>query len=88
MTWLARRDRAPRPVQTGVSVLLAVVVAQAAVGYAQYFSDIPPLLVGIHIAGATAVFAATLVLYLSLFAESRPGEEAPADARDGVLAVA
>ncbi|MDQ1439507.1 MAG: heme a synthase [Acidimicrobiaceae bacterium] len=46
-------------------VLLAAVVAQAAVGYAQYFTRLPPLLVGIHIAGATAVWVAVLRLDLA-----------------------
>jgi cytochrome c oxidase assembly protein subunit 15 len=41
-------------------VLLLVLVAQTAVGYAQYFSDVPPLLVGIHIAGAAAVWVAVV----------------------------
>jgi cytochrome c oxidase assembly protein subunit 15 len=41
-------------------VLLFVLVAQTAVGYAQYFSDVPPVLVGIHIAGAAAVWVAVV----------------------------
>jgi cytochrome c oxidase assembly protein subunit 15 len=75
-------------VQTRVTVLLVVLVAQAGVGYVQYFSDIPPLLVGIHIAGATAVFAATLSLYLSMFEhEARmPAPETPVSPSEGVLA--
>ena len=67
MVWLLRRDRAPHAVQQRVTVLLVVLVAQAGVGYAQYFNDIPALLVGIHIAGATAVWSATVALYLGLF---------------------
>jgi cytochrome c oxidase assembly protein subunit 15 len=67
MLWLVRRDRAPRRVQSCVTVLLVVLVAQAGIGYWQYFTDIPALLVGVHVAGATAVFSTTLVLYLSLF---------------------
>jgi cytochrome c oxidase assembly protein subunit 15 len=51
-------------------VLLAAIVAQAAVGYAQYFTRLPPLLVGIHIAGATAVWIAVLRLDLAARAES------------------
>ncbi len=65
-------------------VLLVVLVAQAGVGYAQYFSDIPPLLVGIHIAGATAVWSATLVFALGCFGRTSPasaglspGEQSP-----------
>jgi cytochrome c oxidase assembly protein subunit 15 len=65
--WLVRRDRAPRAVQTRLTVLLVVLVAQAGVGYAQYFNDIPALLVGIHIAGAAAVWSATVVFGLGCF---------------------
>jgi cytochrome c oxidase assembly protein subunit 15 len=82
--WLVRRDRAPASVQTRLTVLLVVLVAQAGVGYAQYFSDIPPLLVGIHIAGAAAVWSATLVFALGCFARTAPaiagdppGEQSP-----------
>ena len=46
--------------------------SQAAIGYIQYFNDIPALLVGFHIAGATAMWAAVLWYYLGLFV--RPGE--------------
>ena len=53
-------------------MLLVVLVAQAGVGYAQYFSDIPPLLVGIHIAGAAAVWSATLVFALGCFERFAP----------------
>ena len=42
MLWLARKDRAPHSVQTWVTILLVVVIAQAGVGYVQYFSDVPP----------------------------------------------
>jgi cytochrome c oxidase assembly protein subunit 15 len=45
-------------------VLLAVLVAQAALGYVQYFTGVPALLVGFHIAGATAVWVAVLRLHL------------------------
>jgi cytochrome c oxidase assembly protein subunit 15 len=86
MLWLVRRDRAPRPVQARVTVLLLLLVAQAGVGYAQYFNDVPPLLVGIHIAGATAVFAATLGLHLGMFERTARAEAAAAASRDGVLA--
>jgi heme a synthase len=75
--WLAWRDAAPEPVRRCVTILLGVGVAQAAVGYTQYFTDIPAFLVGIHIAGATAVFAATLSLYLVCF--EREGTTAPAE---------
>ncbi|MGH9031302.1 MAG: COX15/CtaA family protein, partial [Acidimicrobiia bacterium] len=68
---LLRRVRAPLNVQQRLGVLLLVVVAQAGVGYAQYLNDIPPLLVGIHLAGATAVWAAVVAFYLGLSAPAR-----------------
>jgi cytochrome c oxidase assembly protein subunit 15 len=64
---VASRDGAPRAVMRRIGVLLVVLVAQAGVGYAQYLSDIPPLLVGIHVAGATAVWTATVWFHLGLF---------------------
>jgi heme a synthase len=78
--WYLRRTRAPVEVLHRLGVLLAVSVAQGAIGYIQYFNGIPALLVGFHIAGATAVWAATVVFYLGLF--RRPAE-APALSADG-----
>jgi cytochrome c oxidase assembly protein subunit 15 len=67
---LVYRTGAPRPVLNRLSVLLAVLVAQAGVGYAQYFNDIPALLVGIHVAGATALWAVTV--WFALGVKERP----------------
>jgi heme a synthase len=57
---LVYRTGAARAVVNRLGLLLTVLVAQAGVGYAQYFNDIPALLVGIHVAGATALWAATV----------------------------
>ncbi len=46
--------------------LLVAIIAQAAIGYIQYFSNVPALLVGFHVAGATLVWILTLRLRLSL----------------------
>jgi cytochrome c oxidase assembly protein subunit 15 len=51
-----------------LTVLLTVLVAQAAVGYTQYFSDVPPLLVGIHVAGAATLWITVVWFYLRRFA--------------------
>ncbi|MEO8698028.1 MAG: COX15/CtaA family protein [Acidimicrobiales bacterium] len=59
----ARRD---------LTTLLTVLVAQAAVGYVQYFSDVPPLLVGIHVAGATTLWITMVWFYLRRFAVEQP----------------
>jgi cytochrome c oxidase assembly protein subunit 15 len=68
-----QRQRAPLPVRHRAEVLLAVLLAQGAIGYAQYFSDVPPLLVGIHVAGAATCWIAVLVLLL----EARAHAAAP-----------
>ena len=74
---LVYRTRAPRPVVNRLTVLLVVLVAQAGVGYAQYFNDIPALLVGVHVAGATALWAATL--WFALGVKERPSLEPMGD---------
>jgi cytochrome c oxidase assembly protein subunit 15 len=64
--WL-RRDRAPRGMHQRTTVLLVLLVAQGAIGYIQYFNDIPAFLVGVHVAGATAVWTATVMLLLGMY---------------------
>lgn len=49
-----------------VTVLLAVEVAQGAIGYTQYFTGVPALLVAVHVIGALAVWIAALRVKLSL----------------------
>jgi cytochrome c oxidase assembly protein subunit 15 len=85
MVWMLRRDRAPRGVMQRATVLLVVLVAQAAIGYIQYFNDIPAFLVGIHVAGATAVWSATLMLLLGMY-ERTPSEVVAPPAADTLLA--
>lgn len=64
MVWLAVRLRR-RPSERAelaewMSAWIFVALLQGAVGYIQYFSDVPPLLVGIHVFGATTLWAATV----------------------------
>lgn len=47
------------------SDLLVAAVAQGAIGYTQYFTGVPPVLVGLHVAGATLVWVMTLRLTLA-----------------------
>ena len=58
-----------------LELLLGLVVAQGALGYYQYFNGVPRLAVGFHVAGATAVFSATVVVLLSMYepVRARPG---------------
>jgi heme a synthase len=66
------QGNAPPAVLKRARVLLEIMVAQAALGYAQYFTHVPALLVGIHLAGATVVWIATVQLNLSFHRRSAP----------------
>lgn len=57
--------------------LLIVIVAQGTLGYVQYFSGVPALMVAFHVAGATLVWVMTLRLAFAT-AEVRT----PADSRE------
>jgi cytochrome c oxidase assembly protein subunit 15 len=58
------RTRASHLLYRRVGLLLGLIVAQAGVGYVQYFDGLPAYLVGIHVAGATAVFSAAVGVLL------------------------
>jgi heme a synthase len=58
--------RAARLPTRPVSVLLAVIVAQGAIGLVQYFSDLPIVLVGFHMLGAASVSAAVTWVLVSV----------------------
>ena len=84
MLWLVRRIRAPAAVQRRLTFVLLVLVAQAVIGYVQYFTGVPVLLVAFHIAGATALWIAVVSFHLGLFerrgralvgAEARPASD-------------
>jgi cytochrome c oxidase assembly protein subunit 15 len=64
--WLLWRTHAPREDQRRLGLVLIVACAQTAIGYVQYFNGIPAVLVGFHIAGATALFAAVVYFWLHL----------------------
>jgi cytochrome c oxidase assembly protein subunit 15 len=70
--WRLRQAGAPLSLLRAGEVLLAVSVAQAAVGYIQYFTGVPVLLVGIHIAGAAAVWAAAVRFLLAFSTRDGP----------------
>ncbi len=63
--WRLRRAGVDGRILRRGEVLLAVLVAQGVLGYVQYFTGVPALLVGFHIAGATAVWVAVLRLHLA-----------------------
>ncbi|MHA7651964.1 COX15/CtaA family protein [Mycobacterium sp. ML4] len=57
---------AGRAVMQRLGVLIALVVAQAGVGTAQYYTGVPAALVALHVAGAAACTAATAALWASM----------------------
>lgn len=61
VVWRVRRDRSHGErdeVRKAWVVLVGVTLAQAAIGYVQYFTGLPEVLVGVHLAGAAALTAA------------------------------
>jgi cytochrome c oxidase assembly protein subunit 15 len=68
--WMLTRSGAPASVRRNATVLLVVLCGQAAVGYVQYFSGVPVVLVAVHILGAVSVWVATLQFVLGLRAPS------------------
>jgi cytochrome c oxidase assembly protein subunit 15 len=67
--WLAvrlKRERAPQDVFDAAQALIVIIVAQAGVGYVQYFTGVPELLVGVHILGATLVWIAAVRLHMGV----------------------
>jgi heme a synthase len=55
----------PERVRRSARVLMVVMVAQAAVGYTQYFTHLPALLVEVHLLGATAIAIGTVQTFLA-----------------------
>jgi heme a synthase len=80
--WMADRGDAVPRVEERLRELLVVLVAQASIGYWQYFTGVPAPLVGVHVFGAALVWIAVLRVWLSL---SEPAPAA-AGAGDRVLA--
>jgi cytochrome c oxidase assembly protein subunit 15 len=65
---------AAREARKAVAVLLAVSVGQGAIGFVQYFTDLPEVLVGFHMLGAALISAcATWVLLTVIDGEASPG---------------
>jgi cytochrome c oxidase assembly protein subunit 15 len=61
--WLAlRATGAGRPAVRAAGALVVVELAQVAIGFVQYFTHLPVLLVGLHMAGACLVWVATLAV--------------------------
>lgn len=89
--WLVLRVvDAPADTRARARDLLIVLLAQGGVGYVQYFTDVPEILVGVHMLGSALTWIAVLRLALSL--RERPVTEpeipAQADPADPALSTA
>lgn len=62
----ARRGDAEPPVVKRLEWLVGVLVVQGTIGYAQYFSGVPALLVGLHVLGAAMVWIAVVSVRIGL----------------------
>lgn len=58
--WFAARATGARRTARAALVLVAVELAQGAIGFVQYFTGLPEILVGLHMLGACLVWMATL----------------------------
>ncbi|HET9730442.1 MAG TPA: COX15/CtaA family protein [Acidimicrobiia bacterium] len=63
---LSIRRRAPETVVRATERALVIMAAQGALGYIQYFREIPALLVGFHVFGAVLVFIAAQQLVFTI----------------------
>jgi cytochrome c oxidase assembly protein subunit 15 len=80
LAWWLARSGAPPAVMRRAEVLVLATAAQAAVGYAQYFSGDPVAVVGVHVAGASLLVIAALHFYWGLWARPAPAVGAAAAA--------
>ncbi|MFO0575870.1 MAG: COX15/CtaA family protein [Polyangia bacterium] len=63
---LLRVGRGPERAQRRAGVLLALALGQGLIGYVQYFTGLPELLVGLHVLGAILVWVGALQLHEAL----------------------
>jgi cytochrome c oxidase assembly protein subunit 15 len=82
LLWTLWRTDAPAHVQTSGRVLLAVVIVQGIIGYTQFFTHLPAVLVGFHVLGASLVWSTVLWFHHGL-SEHRP-ELAPTPSAEGM----
>lgn len=67
--WHLHRTNARANEQWRARLVLLALVAQAGLGYVQYFTGVPVILVGFHVAGATLTWIFVLWLHLDLSPE-------------------
>jgi cytochrome c oxidase assembly protein subunit 15 len=81
LLWVLWKTNAPAHVQDSGRILLAVMVVQGIIGYTQFFTHLPAVLVGIHVLGASTVWATALWFHhgLSDHRAEETGDSPPDD---------
>ncbi|MEV4972985.1 COX15/CtaA family protein [Streptomyces scopuliridis] len=86
--WLVLRVvDAPADTRARARELLLVLLAQGGIGYVQFFTDLPEVLVGTHMLGSCLVWIAVLRLAMSLRERPRTAAEIPAQSDPALSAV-
>ena len=86
--WSLARTQAPAAVMRRAEIVLVAMIAQAGVGYIQYFNGDPVGLVALHVAGASVLVVAVLQFYLGLAdhpAAGPPATRPPDEAQPALL---
>ncbi len=79
--WLALiATGAPARARRAALVLIAIECSQALIGFVQYFTHLPVLLVGLHMLGACLVWVGALGLYAAIRPPRAAASPAPGDA--------
>ncbi len=60
LLWVLWRTNAPSHVQDSGRILLGAMIVQGVIGYTQFFTHLPAVLVGIHVLGASLVWSTAL----------------------------
>lgn len=83
---LVRLRATPTPADAPLRLLVAVIVAQGGVGYLQYATGVPPLLVELHVLGAIAVWCVAVLGHLRLFGRPDSKSEVQGVTQSPILA--
>jgi cytochrome c oxidase assembly protein subunit 15 len=87
--WTLWTSDAPARIQESGRILLGAMVIQGVIGYTQYFTHLPAVLVALHVVGATLVWSTALWFHHGLsdhHPESVAGADAGTDDGTGVAA--
>ncbi|WP_419918928.1 COX15/CtaA family protein [Candidatus Poriferisocius sp.] len=79
LVWWLHKRQAPERTQFWGRAVLGVALAQGLIGYVQYFTGVPVLLVGAHIAGAALLWIATVFFWLTMRATTDASTDAATD---------